>query len=253
MYDFLKEPTREKFRILGEQNLGEEDGLDFKEKWCDEYAKFAKIILGLANFGGGAIIIGVKQKKDGSFESVGLEELVDKSIVGSKLKKYLPTSLVYYVYDLCFEDISYEKLKDKKFQVIKVESDLKKLPYISTSESDKNIEKDAIYLRKNTSTEKVNYDDLQKLIDKRIGTYHRSEKLSLNKNLEDLKVLYGELKTTVVTNNFTKMFSSLTTMFVETAEEKKSEFYPVEDYEQFIASCIDKKKNRIKIDLDIDL
>ena len=91
------------------------------------------------------------------------------------------------------------------------------------------------------------------MIDKRVGTYHRSEKLSLNKNLEDLKVLYGKLKTTVVINNITKMFSSLTTMFVETTEKKKSEFYPVEDYEQFIASCIDKKKNKIKIDLDIDL
>ena len=31
MYDFLKEPTKEKFRILGEQNLGEKMSLILKK------------------------------------------------------------------------------------------------------------------------------------------------------------------------------------------------------------------------------
>ena len=60
VYDVLQNPTRENFIDILDNGLGEQDNLDFKVQWI-EAQKLAEILLGIANSGGGAIILGVKE------------------------------------------------------------------------------------------------------------------------------------------------------------------------------------------------
>ena len=71
VYDVLQNPTRENFIDILDNGLGEQDNLDFKVQWI-EAQKLAEILLGIANSGGGAIILGVKENEDGTLESIGL-------------------------------------------------------------------------------------------------------------------------------------------------------------------------------------
>ena len=59
LIDFFKEPTLENFSEFFEKNIGETNNVDFKGKWID-IDKIAQIALGIANCGGGCIIIGVE-------------------------------------------------------------------------------------------------------------------------------------------------------------------------------------------------
>ena len=65
VYDVLQNPTRENFIDILDNGLGEQDNLDFKVQWI-EAQKLAEILLGIANSGGGAIILGVKENEDGT-------------------------------------------------------------------------------------------------------------------------------------------------------------------------------------------
>lgn len=77
VYDVLQNPTRENFIDILDNGLGEQDNLDFKVQWI-EAQKLAEILLGIANSGGGAIILGVKENEDGTLESIGLSKIEDK-------------------------------------------------------------------------------------------------------------------------------------------------------------------------------
>lgn len=60
-YDqFLKEPTKDNFRDFMKKSCGELNEMDFKETWIDK-GPLAKIMLAMANNGGGIIIFGVKE------------------------------------------------------------------------------------------------------------------------------------------------------------------------------------------------
>jgi predicted HTH transcriptional regulator len=77
---FFEHPTRETLRVLLKSNVGETDLLDFKESWPTNPA-LARHTLAIANSGGGAIIVGVRQEQDCSLVSVGVEKLRDKAEV----------------------------------------------------------------------------------------------------------------------------------------------------------------------------
>ena len=83
VYDVLQNPTRENFIDILDNGLGEQDNLDFKVQWI-EAQKLAEILLGIANSGGGAIILGVKENEDGTLESIGLSKIEDKEKIHSK-------------------------------------------------------------------------------------------------------------------------------------------------------------------------
>ncbi|SIQ67614.1 AlbA family DNA-binding domain-containing protein [Marinobacterium stanieri] len=112
---FFEQPTRESLRELVRQGVGETDYLDFKAQWPD-LNKIAKHILALANSGGGAIVVGIKQNEDGSLKACGLDKLIDKVEIVKVVKKYLPTSLSYDVIDFSFEDTEYPAIKGKNFR-----------------------------------------------------------------------------------------------------------------------------------------
>ena len=76
-YDqFLKEPTKDNFRDFMKKSCGELNEMDFKETWIDK-GPLAKIMLAMANNGGGIIVFGVKENEDNTFDILGLDSLKD--------------------------------------------------------------------------------------------------------------------------------------------------------------------------------
>ena len=98
LYEILTNPTRENFRVLLQNHLGEEDYLDFKKEWPDK-EKEARHILAMANSGGGCIVFGVTQNEDGTFDITGLDKFKDAANLRNEVKGYLPAPLSYYIKD----------------------------------------------------------------------------------------------------------------------------------------------------------
>jgi predicted HTH transcriptional regulator len=247
---FFEEPTREGLRNIIELNIGEQDNLDFKSEW-PAYSKMAKHILAFSNSGGGCIIIGVQQNKDGTLESRGLDSLKDKAEIEKGVNVYIPNELKYEILDFSYSSSEYEKIIGKKFQVILVESNPEHIPFISKANNDgQGIRQNAIYIRRGTSSEEATYEELQKVINKRIETgYSTSSELKLEEHLAQLKVLYASIEKINYVGgifNISKNFGKLIL-----GESTKNPNYPEEDFEQFIARMISSKKLRIEKVLDI--
>lgn len=111
---FLEDPSREKLRELFQLQTGEEDFLDFKLIWLTG-AKLAKHILAFSNSGGGCLVVGVGQSKDGTFKAEGLEEFWDKVEIKNSVNKFLPSGLNYTIHDFHYESSEYAKILGKKF------------------------------------------------------------------------------------------------------------------------------------------
>ena len=158
--NFFEDPSRDKFRDLIRNNLGEFPYLDFKKDWLS-FPKMARHILGFANSDGGCIVVGVAEKEDKTLEATGLETLKDKVQITNGIKKFLPNVLLdrLQVIDFAYEDSEYSKIVGKKFQVIFVETDPKHLPFISMADGT-GVQKNKIYVRLGTSTEEANYQQL---------------------------------------------------------------------------------------------
>lgn len=251
LYEVLQEPTLENFRKLVQNSLGEEDYLDFKKMWeTDE--KMAKHILAMANSGGGCIIVGIEQKGDGSFDICGLNSLKDKANLKEGIKGIIPDSLEYMIKDFKFDSSEYEKMKNKKFQVLFIKDNPKDLPYICRKNGT-SIKDGDIYVRSGTESIKANNFQLEKMIDRKLNALSipRSKNLSLEQHLEQLKTLYSELTYTTNTgwlSNLSKVLAGIG----NNIEVKKKEIYPKEDYDEFILKILNKKKKRIEEEIDIE-
>lgn len=252
LYDVLKEPTRDNFRYLLQNHLGEEDYLDFKKEW-PEKEKEAKHILAMANSGGGCIIFGLDQQTDGTFDIAGLSELKDGANLRNEVKAYLPDSLKYYLKDFVYDTSEYEAVIGKKFQILIVEDLPAELPFVCKKEG--TFLKDGdIYVRKGTESEKANNYDIDKMIQRKMNVLKtpRKKDLSLDAHLEQLKKLYAELTYTTIKGGFAEgLVKSLSGLFGGTSTTHKKECYPKEDYDAFIVRILDKKKKRIEEELDI--
>ena len=75
-----KNPSRDGFVTFVKESCGEQDNIDFKEKWIEK-SKLAKIMLAIANSGGGMVVIGIKDNKGKGYEPIGIEELWDSAKV----------------------------------------------------------------------------------------------------------------------------------------------------------------------------
>ena len=235
---FFEQPTRESFRDLIQQGVGETDYLDFKAQWPD-LNKIAKHILGIANSGGGAIVVGIKQHDDGTLEPSGLDKLTDKVEIVKAVKKYLPSSLSYDVIDFAFEDAEYTAIKGKKFQVVIVEYAEKHLPFLA-SKSGTDIKSNVAYIREGTESIEANHEHLEHLINLRVESgYSSSHTLDLREHLEQLKVLYQSRKETG-----TGVFGTSQAMIEEFFGPSLSEYYG------FIEEQIERKRTRIERELD---
>jgi predicted HTH transcriptional regulator len=257
---FYENPSRENLRELLKNNLGEFPNLDFKEIWLP-YSQMARHILAIANAGGGCIVVGVAEKDDKALEADGIESLVDKATIINGIKKYIPDVLLEEVEvgDFCYDASEYPKLVNKKFQVLFIPSDPKRLPYVSMVEGD-SIKNNAIYIRRGTSSVEVNYAELQRIINKRLETGYSSQtEIDLQTHLEQLKMLYGLISKyhVQITGGIYETIQALAenlNVMGGTREQILNPIYPEENFEEFIVKMINKKKKRIEILLEtVDL
>jgi len=250
---FFEQPTREGLRDLLKKNVGEFAYCDFKENW-PVHSKTACHILGIANSGGGCMVIGVRQKKDKSLESTGLKTLTDKTVVLNGIQKFLPDLLFSTLSDrilvFSFEASEYPAIKGKKFQVLFVEDDPKHIPFIATANGE-GIRKPGMYVRRGSATEEANHEELQRIINRRLETGYSSQReTDLRTHLGQLQALYHHISKyhyphAITTQAIASILSPLK------GQPELNPAYPEEAYEDFVARMIEKKKRLIEMVLNV--
>ena len=263
-YDqFLKEPTKDNFRDFMKKSCGELNEMDFKETWIYK-GPLAKIMLAMANNGGGIIVFGVKENEDNTFDILGLDSLKDTADISNSISRLVSSSLDYEVFNFVFDSDVYGKFENKKFQIMVIHDTPERLPFVSLGQSEK-IEKDVIYVRRGTKSEKATSEEINRIIERKIATiYSENTDMSLDQHLEQLKKLYSELpqKIQVLVRKGTQPnFAAALKVFGERIgalygtpdeyEEKDNPNYPDEGYEAFILRMIDAKKLKIEKVLDL--
>jgi hypothetical protein len=249
---FFEDPSREGLRDLLRDNLGETNEFDFKKVW-PEAPKLAQHVLGLANFGGGCIFVGVDEGDDGVLDPVGLSSLKDRTDVEDGLHKYLPDALrrLVGVYDFTYAESEYPKLKGKSFQVLLVEDDPAHLPFVATRNGT-DLRSNRIYTRRAAATQEASYEELQRIINRRLETgYSSRRELHLRSHLEQLRILYEQVSP-FTTKGLLEDIIQRTMWATTLTKQVPNPSYPEEDYETFVASVIARKKRRIELELDID-
>lgn len=263
-YDqFLKEKTKDNFRDFMKKSCGELNEMDFKETWIDK-GPLAKIMLAMANNGGGIIVFGVKENEDNTFDILGLDSLKDTADISNSISRLVSSSLDYEVFNFVFDSDVYGKFENKKFQIMVIHDTPERLPFVSLGQSEK-IEKDVIYVRRGTKSEKATSEEINRIIERKIATiYSENTDMSLDQHLEQLKKLYSELpqKIQVLVRKGTQPnFAAALKVFGERIgalygtpdeyEEKDNPNYPDEGYEAFILRMINAKKLKIEKVLDL--
>ncbi len=250
--NFFEQPTRDGLRNLLKNNFGEFDYLDFKKEW-PTFSKVAKHVLAFSNSGGGCIVFGVSQEDDGSLDSKGIDLIVDKSDVDNGISPFIPSEIEYDILDYKFDTSEYKEIIGKKFQVLFIEDKVKSIPFISQGDSE-GIRKNAVYVRRGSKSEEVCYEELQKIINRRVETgYSSTNILKLDEHIEQLKHLYSEIDRFHYRNapaaNFLRNITNMTRGLY--GEPVKNPAYPDEDLESFIARMISVKKKKIERILEV--
>lgn len=250
-YDVLKEPTKENFRVLLQNHLGEEDYLDFKQNWIEK-EKIVQHILAIANSGGGCVVFGVAQNDDGSFNTVGLDKLKDKADFKRKVKNYMPPTLKYHIKDFVYENSEYDAIIGKKFQLLIIEDLPSEIPFVCCKDGTI-IKNGDIYIRRGTESEKANNYEIDKIIQRKLNVLKvpRKNNLKLDNHLEQLQTLYSELTYIKRTGGVLSGIGSMLNNLYGDSKTEKKDCYPKEDYDDFIVRMIDKKKKRIEEELDL--
>lgn len=262
VYGLLQEPTLDHFREFLQGETGEHNAIDFKQEWIEK-DKLAKLMLALANYGGGIVVFGVHENDDKTFSCDGLPELQAKEQIGSWVKAYLSPNLKYDIYDFSYQTSEYEVLNGKQFQILVVEDTPEFLQFISRKEGS-SIKPSVIYIRRGTSDEQVTEEELSKIFERRMKHVFPAtgKPLLLEEHLEQLKTLYKNIEPTISkAKNAEKMpFMQALKALAELAsgitggyeyETEKNPLYPEESYEEFISTLIDKKKKKIERVLDL--
>ena len=166
--NFFEKPSHHSLEALLKNSGGESRYFDFKAEWPAK-DKIAKHVLALANSGGGCLIIGVSENKDGTLSAVGANELVDKSDITKKIHSYIPDGLLEHIHiiDFSYDEDESSVLKGKKFQVAFIVPPQILLPAICARKSD-NLKEGCIYVRRGTDTTEANGTEIHSLINKRI-------------------------------------------------------------------------------------
>ncbi|MEZ4972484.1 MAG: ATP-binding protein [Cyclobacteriaceae bacterium] len=242
IYQLIQSPDRANIREHLQNTIGETDNVDYKVDF-NNYAKLSRHILAIANTGGGLIIVGVAQSREtGQIDPIGLDRFVDKADIYKGIQKYVPNYLEFDVLDFEYTESEYEKLKGKKIQVISIKYEPKYIPFISIKAGEGILE-NKIYVRKGTQSIEPSYEDLQKIVNKRIETeFVNANTIGLDEHLKQLKILYGQLNKF---NHSNPIWSDLHVTIM--GGVKTPNFaYPKEDYDDFIAAMIEAKKDIIR-------
>ncbi|MDE6953339.1 MAG: ATP-binding protein [Erysipelotrichales bacterium] len=258
MYELLREPTLEKLREFLHSQTGEHNSIDFKGQWI-ENAALAKEILALSNSQGGIIVFGVSENDDKTISISGLPEILDKATISNSIKNYISSNLKYEIYDFVYNSSEYDELIGKKLQMLVVEDTPEFIPFLSKRESG-SLKQNMIYVRRGTSCEIANEEELQIIFKRRINYLNplNGEPLNLEEHLKQLKILYREIEKEHVyyknglPEGMRTMINSLAGLFYkgETIVEPNP-LYPSEGYEEFISRMIVAKKKKIERVVDI--
>ena len=247
---FFEKPTREHLRELLQSNIGEIDLLDFKEIWPSKY-KLAKHILAFSNSGGGILVVGVAES-DGELESKGLHELNDKADIEKSVSQYLPSGVKYEVLDFSYSASEYADLIGKSFQVMLIEHDPKRIPFLCKKAGD-GLKNNVVYIRRGTNSTEANHDEIQRLINERIETgFSSSSVLELEEHLEQLKTLYTFTQKYKNTGLSIGLSISAMTAIASMYTQEINKHYPNESFDEFIANSIKKKKHKIESLLEVE-
>ena len=245
VYNLLQEPTLDKFRDFLHAQTGEHNSIDFKKQWI-EGATLAKEMLALANSKGGIIVFGVAENEDSSICIDGLPGIKDKAVISNEIKNLISSNLKYEIYDFSYTTSEYEALENKKFQILFVD------------ESGK-LKQNMIYIRRGTSCEIANEEELHAIFNRRMQYLYPSkgEPLQLDEHLKQLRVLYETIEKNHVyyknspLNKIASAFSSITNFSLGEKVVEPNPLYPDESYEQFISRVIVEKKKKIERVLDL--
>ena len=244
---FFENPSRESLRKLLIDHTGEHDDLDFKSEFKSIAPPIlAKHIIAMANKAGGVIIFGVKETENGNFESVGLQ-LDDKTEFQKKIEAYLPDKLIRSVHDFSFNEVEYTKIIGKSFRVVIVEYTPEYIPFLSKKDGT-DIQKNLIYIRKNSSSETADYNDLQDIFNRRLETsFSSAREISLTEHFKELKEIYSLINRGWWYEDFgfpvppPDYYDDYPSMeFVANPK------YPKEDYDDFVVRMLTLKKSVIE-------
>lgn len=263
IYQLLQEPTLDNLREFLKNQTGEHNAIDFKRTWIEK-GKLAKLILSLANYGGGIVIFGVEEKEDHTFDCTGLNEIKEKEHIAAGIKDYISSNLKYDIYNFQYQSSEYEALTGKSFQMLVVEDTPEFLPFISRKEGD-GIKASVIYIRRGVSDEQVTEEELTRLLDRRMKFLHpvTGRPLDLETHLQQLNVLYKNISPTIRVLQESKSdsvlpdapFEKIIYMFDQLMgrnyKEERNPLYPDESYEEFISKLIGIKKDKIRRVLDL--
>ena len=189
---FVSDPTREGLQELIRFFGGEFDQYELKESW-PPLPRMAKTALSIANSGGGVILFGIR---DATLEPVGLAELTSKQHVFETFRSFLPSPLMDEITLLDFDygDAEYEPLRGKQIQVLAIPDIPEAIPFVCEEEwhkDDDHVRRGAIYVRSGTNTREANYDQVQRLLNRRIDTVSpQSSTARVRQELDQLQALY---------------------------------------------------------------
>ena len=242
---FCESPDRTKFRELIKQNTGEYNHIDFKEKWL-EVTMIAKHVLGFANSEGGVLVFGIKEEDSGSLVVQGIDTFEDKTTIKSKLQKYLPAELQYEIHNFEYNnDTEWGQIKNKKFQVLIADDTPQYIPFLSLNSTGENLHKNRVYYRGKTNTEEATYEELKKIINRRLDTnMSTTVENEFKEHLTQLKMLYSFMNKYLTKAPFWMTNISTLALLGSTTEDNPK--YPDEDFEDFIVKMIQRKKDIIE-------
>lgn len=254
VYGLLREPTLDRFREFIKNHTGEHNSIDFKGQWI-EGSQLAKEMLAIANSGGGVIIFGVSELGDGSISVAGLEELKDPATVSNDVKNYISSDLKYELYPFSYTTSEYKELEGRHYQMMYIEDSPEFIPFLAKKESG-TLKPNAIYIRRGTSCEIANQEEVREIISRRINYAHplNGEPLDLEEHLKQLKTLYESIDKEKVSYGFSfgGLLGSVTqTLFGGKKTITPNPLYPEEEYDEYISRIITAKKNKIERVLDL--
>lgn len=179
------DPNRVTFKDSLNNITGEYEDLEFKENEIEPQI-LAKHILGIANTLGGIICLGIEETDNG-LKPKGLEKNSDVTPMKQKLGNYLPPNLKYDIHPIDYDkNEEWKELRNKSFKIITIEYTPEYLPFMPIKSCDL-YEKTDIFCRKHSNTERCEYEDLQKILNKRIKTLQNQ--FNLEKELKELELL----------------------------------------------------------------
>jgi predicted HTH transcriptional regulator len=194
---FVADPTRDGLQELIRFFGGEFDQYELKESW-PPLPRMAKTALAIANSGGGVILFGIR---DSTLEPVGLIELAAKQTVFDTFRSYLPPPLMHEItlLDFDYADAAYEPLRGKQIQVLAIPDLPDHIPFVCEEEwhrDDDHVRRGAIYVRSGTNTREGNYDQVQRLLNRRLETVSSGSSTNrVKRELDQLQLLEATRRT----------------------------------------------------------